>query len=56
MLKDSLDTYYADVPLIILGDFNDDLDETVADQDAPTVNTSETSFLNYINDLENYTL
>ncbi|MFN3800912.1 chitobiase/beta-hexosaminidase C-terminal domain-containing protein [Belliella pelovolcani] len=55
VLKDSLDTYYGDVPLIILGDFNDDLDETVADQTAPTVNTSETSFINYINDPENYT-
>lgn len=55
VLKDSLDTYYKNVPLIILGDFNDDLDETVADQNAPTVNTSETSFINYINDPENYT-
>lgn len=55
VLKDSLDAYYADVPLIILGDYNDDLDETVADQSAPTVNTSETSFINYINDSENYT-
>ncbi|MCH7413947.1 chitobiase/beta-hexosaminidase C-terminal domain-containing protein [Belliella sp. R4-6] len=54
VLKDSLDVYYKDVPLIILGDFNDDLDETVADQNAPTVNTSETSFINYINDSENY--
>ncbi len=55
VLKDSLDIYYGDVALIILGDFNDDLDETVADQTAPTVNTSETSFINYINDPENYT-
>ncbi|WP_194973085.1 endonuclease/exonuclease/phosphatase family protein [Aquiflexum lacus] len=54
VLKDSLDFYYGDVPLILFGDFNDDLDETVADQTAPTVNTSETSFINYINDLENY--
>ncbi|WP_373520119.1 choice-of-anchor J domain-containing protein [Aquiflexum sp.] len=55
VLKDSLDLYYANVPLIILGDYNDDLDETVADQSAPTVNTSETSFINYINDPEKYT-
>ncbi len=55
VLKDSLDAYYANIPLIILGDYNDDLDETVADQEAPTVNTSETSFTNYINDTENYT-
>lgn len=54
VLKDSLDAYYKDVNLIILGDYNDDLDETVADQTAATVNTSETSFINYINDSENY--
>lgn len=54
VLKDSLDTYYGDANLIILGDFNDDLDETVADQTAPTVGTAETSFINYINDSENY--
>jgi endonuclease/exonuclease/phosphatase family metal-dependent hydrolase len=54
VLKDSLDRYYANIPLVILGDFNDDLDETVADQFAPTVNTSETSFINFINDRENY--
>ncbi|MBW3468570.1 chitobiase/beta-hexosaminidase C-terminal domain-containing protein [Arthrospiribacter ruber] len=54
VLKDSLDMYYPNVPLIILGDYNDDLDETVADQTAPTVNTSETSFISYINDPENY--
>jgi hypothetical protein len=54
VLKDSLDAYYKDVNLIILGDYNDDLDETVADQTAVTVNTSETSFINYINDSENY--
>lgn len=54
VLKDSLDTYYSDVNLILLGDFNDDLDETVANQTAATVNTTETSFINYINDTENY--
>ncbi len=54
VLKDSLDFYYGDVPLILFGDYNDDLDETVAEQTAPTVNTSETSFINYINDPENY--
>lgn len=54
VLKDTLDAQYANVPLIILGDFNDDLDETVADSSAPTVGTTETSFINYINDPENY--
>ncbi|KEO71979.1 chitobiase/beta-hexosaminidase C-terminal domain-containing protein [Anditalea andensis] len=55
VMKDSLDLYYSNVPLIILGDFNDDLDETVADQSAATVNTSKTSFIDYINDSLNYT-
>ncbi|TVP43518.1 MAG: T9SS C-terminal target domain-containing protein [Mongoliibacter sp.] len=55
VLKDSLDMYYGNVPLIILGDYNDDLDETVANQEAPTVNTAETSYISYINDVENYT-
>ncbi len=54
VLKDSLDQYYGNVPLILLGDYNDDLDETVANQTAPTVNTDETSFINFINDTENY--
>lgn len=54
VLKDSLDRYYSNAKLIILGDYNDDLDETVADQTAPTVGTAETSFINYINDPENY--
>jgi len=55
VLKDSLDMYYANVPLIILGDYNDDLDETVANQEAPTVNTAETSYISYIEDVDNYT-
>lgn len=55
VLKDTLDAQFANVPLIILGDFNDDLDETVADFNAPTVGTTETSFINFINDPENYT-
>ncbi len=54
VLKDSLDAHFANMPLIILGDYNDDLDETVADQTAPTVNTSESSFIRYVEDSENY--
>jgi endonuclease/exonuclease/phosphatase family metal-dependent hydrolase len=54
VLKDSLDQYYPDVPFILLGDYNDDLDETVADAFAPTVNTTETSFIKYINDSTRY--
>jgi hypothetical protein len=55
VLKDTLDTHFADVPFILLGDYNDDLDETVANSSAPTVGTTETSFISYINDPENYT-
>jgi hypothetical protein len=54
VLKDSLDHYYGDVPFMLLGDFNDDLDETVADPSAPTVNTTETSFIKFINDSTRY--
>jgi endonuclease/exonuclease/phosphatase family metal-dependent hydrolase len=54
VLKDSLDTYFPDLPFIILGDYNDDLDETVADQSAATVNTSETSYIRYIQDTQRY--
>ncbi|MFC3414692.1 DUF5689 domain-containing protein [Algoriphagus hitonicola] len=31
VLKDSLDAYYADDNIILLGDFNDDLDESIGD-------------------------
>lgn len=31
VLKDSLDTYYAGSNLMVLGDFNDDIDQTIAD-------------------------
>lgn len=54
VLKDTIDKYYGEEPLILLGDFNDDLDETVADQNAATVNTTETSFLDFMLDPENY--
>lgn len=54
VLKDTLDAQFAEVPFILLGDYNDDLDETVADQNAATVGTSETSFIRYINDAEGY--
>ncbi|MCF4102703.1 DUF5689 domain-containing protein [Gillisia sp. M10.2A] len=50
VLKDSLDTYYSNKNLIILGDYNDDVDETVADN----VNTTISTFQKYVDDTENY--
>ncbi|MGS2761913.1 endonuclease [Sinomicrobium sp. M5D2P9] len=50
VLKDSLDAMYADANLIVLGDFNDDVDETVADG----VNTTITTYEAYVNDAANY--
>ena len=50
VLKDSLDAMYPDANLIVLGDFNDDVDETVADN----VNTTVTSYEAYVNDAANY--
>ena len=50
-LKDSLDEFYADANLILLGDYNDDVDETVAD-----ANTTVSSYEAYANDPDNYTI
>ncbi|UGU14946.1 endonuclease [Sinomicrobium kalidii] len=50
VLKDSLDAMYADANLFVLGDYNDDVDETVADN----VNTTITSYEAYMNDGINY--
>ncbi|MBS9462932.1 T9SS type A sorting domain-containing protein [Flagellimonas sp. 389] len=49
VLKDSLDVQFADRKLILLGDYNDDVDETVAD-----IPSTLTSFEEYVNDTENY--
>ncbi|MDT0644689.1 DUF5689 domain-containing protein, partial [Zunongwangia sp. F363] len=51
VLKDSLDAHYADKNVMILGDYNDDVDETVAD-----VSTSVSSYVEYVNDAEDYTV
>ncbi|UII19281.1 T9SS type A sorting domain-containing protein [Fulvivirga ligni] len=51
VLKDSLDAYYSDVNLIMLGDYNDDLDETVAD-----VPTTVSTYEAYIADTAEYKL
>ncbi|OEK09662.1 hypothetical protein A8C32_13250 [Flavivirga aquatica] len=51
VLKDSLDANFADRKFVIAGDFNDDVDVTVAN-----VNTTETSYLEFVKDIENYSI
>lgn len=50
VLKDSLDAQFTDRKVILLGDYNDDVDETVADG----VPTTESSFIAYVQDPVNY--
>ncbi len=50
-LKAHLDATYPNLPFIMSGDFNDDLDETVA-----FVPTNTSTFISYINDATNYNL
>ncbi len=50
VLKDSLDTQFSNRKVILLGDYNDDVDETVADG----ITTTESSFITYVQDPENY--
>ncbi|WP_338358581.1 endonuclease [Yeosuana marina] len=52
VLKDTLDVQYPDANLIILGDYNDDVDETVADNVSTTISTYE----KYVNDFANYNI
>ncbi|QCX00111.1 T9SS type A sorting domain-containing protein [Aggregatimonas sangjinii] len=51
VLKDSLDVQFPDSNLILLGDFNDDIDETVAD-----IASTVSSYESYVLDAENYTI
>ncbi|GAB5526500.1 MAG: hypothetical protein Roseis2KO_43720 [Roseivirga sp.] len=51
VLKDSLDAQFASTNLILLGDFNDDIDVTVAD-----IPSTTSSYEAYINDPTNYNL
>ncbi|MBC7827647.1 MAG: Ig-like domain-containing protein [Chitinophagaceae bacterium] len=51
-LKDSLDVYYPYSNLILLGDFNDDLDSTIA----PNIPGNISSYINLINDSVDYKL
>ncbi|TVZ28335.1 putative secreted protein (Por secretion system target) [Gillisia sp. Hel_I_86] len=52
ILKDSLDMYYSDKNVMILGDYNDDVDVTVADG----VNSTESTYQVYGNDTKNYNI
>ncbi|NRT12952.1 endonuclease [Flavobacterium sp. 14A] len=51
MLKDSLDTQYPDANLILLGDYNDDVDFTVSD-----VTTTASSYSAYVADTTRYSI
>jgi len=51
VLKDTLDDQYANSKLILLGDYNDDVDETVA-----SITNTTSSFEAYIKDTINYTI
>ncbi|MGB8705250.1 MAG: lamin tail domain-containing protein, partial [Gillisia sp.] len=51
VLKDSLDTYYANANVLILGDYNDDVDETVSN-----VSTTVSSYEAYASDTGNYAI
>ena len=50
MLRDSLNQYYPTNNLVLLGDFNDDVDETVADD----INTTLSSYEAYVADATNF--
>ncbi|MDO6810092.1 endonuclease/exonuclease/phosphatase family protein [Zobellia galactanivorans] len=50
VLRDSLNQYYADSNLVVFGDYNDDVDETVADDVASTASTYEA----YVSDTANF--
>ncbi len=49
VLKDSLDTNFANNKVILLGDYNDDVDVTVAD-----ITSTVSSFQEYVDDTANY--
>jgi len=55
VLYDSLQDYYADNSVIIMGDFNDDILRTVASTNEPTVpDNGESSYVKFISDSPNY--
>jgi len=51
VLKDSLDVQFANRNVVLLGDYNDDVDQTVA-----AVATTASTFQNFVDDPENYTI
>ncbi|WP_303317354.1 T9SS type A sorting domain-containing protein [Flavivirga abyssicola] len=51
VLKDSLDAQYPTANIVLLGDYNDDVDVTVAD-----VSTTLTSYDEYVTDTTNYNI
>jgi len=51
VLKDSLDVNFANNKVILLGDYNDDVDQTVAD-----ISSTVSSFQEYVNDTINYSI
>lgn len=51
VLKDSLDANFANNKVVLLGDYNDDVDETVAD-----ISSTISSFQEYVNDSLNYSI
>ncbi len=51
VLKDSLDVHFANNKVILLGDYNDDVDETVAD-----ISSTISSFQEYVDDTANYSI
>ncbi len=51
VLKDSLDTHFANNKVMLLGDYNDDVDETVAD-----ITSTVSSFQEYVDDSTNYSI
>ncbi len=55
VLYDSLQAYYADKSVILMGDYNDDILRTVAPTSEPTVpDTGESSFVKFMLDTDNY--
>jgi len=49
VLKDTLDTYYAEANIMMMGDYNDDVDFTVAN-----VSTTESTYKPFIDDADRY--
>lgn len=50
VLKDSIDTQYANANVLLAGDYNDDVDETVSE----ITFTKESSYLKFVSDTTNY--